>query len=143
MIAGFPGETEAEFRELLDFVGAFRFDALGVFPYSQEPDTPAGRMANQVPGAVKEERVEALMTAQQAVAFSAGEQRIGGRFDVLVDEAGEHGSVRARHAGQAPLVDAVTIVKDCDASPGEFVPVRCTGREDYDLIAAPTRISLY
>lgn len=142
LIAGFPGETEAEFNELLDFVRAFRFDALGVFPYSREPETPAGRMRGQLPDEVKKERVAALMSAQQEAAFALADERAGHRFEVLVDEAGDDGMVSARHQGQAPHVDSVTIVEGCDASPGDLVNVRCTGREGYDLLARPTRKAL-
>jgi ribosomal protein S12 methylthiotransferase len=142
LIAGFPGETQAEFEELMDFIRDFRFDALGVFPYSCEEETPSGRMAGQLPEEVKRERVEALMAAQQEVAFAAGDERIGSTFEVLVDERIEPGVVSGRHQGQAPMVDGVTFVEGCDAGPGEFVNVRCVGRETYDLMAKPTRRAL-
>ena len=142
LIAGFPGETQEEFQELMDFIRAFGFDALGVFPYSREPDTPAGRMADQIPDATKRRRVDALMSAQQEVAFSMARERIADRFDVLVDQTLESGSVIARHQGQAPQVDGVTIVEACEASPGDFVGVRCIKSKDYDLIATPTQTSL-
>ncbi len=149
LIAGFPGETEAEFTELLDFITEFRFDALGVFPYSCEPDTPAGRMKDQVSQSDKLARVDALMLAQQDVAFSLAEARKGTTFDVLVDnsdvlvdKSAESGFVHARHQGQAPSVDSMTLVEHCDAQPGEMVKVKCIGRQDYDLIAQPEQISL-
>ena len=137
MIAGFPGETEEEFDELMRFIRDFRFDALGVFPYSAEPDTPAGRMKGQLPPAVQEERTAALMGAQQDLAFALADERKGSCFDVLVDEPGEPGAVVGRHQGQAPTVDGLTYVEGCDAPPGEFVTVRCIGRDTYDLVAAP------
>jgi len=142
LIAGFPGETDAEFEELLQFVESFRFDALGVFPYSLEPDTPAGRMKNQVPDEVKSERVDALMRAQQQVAFALADERVGSTFDVLVDEVAADGTVVARHEGQAPSVDSVTLVEGCRAAPGEFVAVRCSGRNGYDLVARPVEVAL-
>ncbi len=142
LIAGFPGETDAEFEELLQFIESFRFDALGVFPYSLEPDTPAGRMKNQVPHEVKTERVDALMRAQQEVAFALADERVGSTFDVLVDEVGADGTVVARHEGQAPSVDSVTLVEGCRATPGEFVTVRCSGRNGYDLVARPVEVAL-
>ena len=142
LIAGFPGETDDEFQELLDFVEAFRFDALGVFPYSKEPETPAGRMKDQLPEAVKEERVKALMTAQQQVAFALSDARVGSRLTVLVDEVREPGVVAGRHMGQAPGVDSLTYVRGCEAQPGEWVTVRCTGRDGYDLLSRPTESSL-
>lgn len=142
MIAGFPGETDEQFAELVDFVRDFGFDALGVFPYSLEPDTPAGRMANQFSASVKAERVDALMSAQQEVAFSRADTRVGATFDVLVDEILEDGAAAGRHEGQAPMVDSVTRVSECKAKPGEFVKVRCVSRQDYDLVSIPTRITL-
>ncbi|MCO6439317.1 MAG: 30S ribosomal protein S12 methylthiotransferase RimO [Phycisphaerae bacterium] len=142
MIAGFPGETEAEFRELVDFIRDFRFDALGVFPYSLEPDTPAGRMKEQISDSVKQDRVEALMLAQQEVAFALAEERIGREFPVLVDECLPDGASIARHEGQAPGVDSITRLVDSDARPGEFVEVRCLRRADYDLVARPLQVKL-
>ncbi len=142
MIAGFPGETDAEFKELTRFIGDFAFDALGVFPYSLEPDTPAGRMAGQLSEDIKKERVDALMAAQQEVAFRLGNERIGRSFSVLVDERVEPGVVSARHEGQAPMVDGVTFIEGSDALPGEFVDVRCTKRNAYDLVAQPVRKAL-
>jgi len=143
MIAGFPGETAAEFEELLLFIKDFRFDALGVFPYSTESDTPAGRMRGAVSLPMIDERVDALMKAQQEVAFALGEEKIGSEFEVLVDERLEKdNTVVARHEGQAPSVDSVTVVQACDKSPGERFRVRCIGRDDYDLMAKPTQVSL-
>ncbi|MCH7527560.1 MAG: 30S ribosomal protein S12 methylthiotransferase RimO, partial [Planctomycetes bacterium] len=143
LIAGFCGETEAEFEELVDFVRDFRFDALGVFPYSLEPETPAGRMRDQIPESVKHQRVDLLMTTQQQVAFDLADRHIGHTLQVLVDrEADDDGVVVSRHSGQAPMVDALTYIAECDARPGEMIEVRCTGRDDYDLTAVPTRVSL-
>lgn len=142
MIVGFPGETDAEFAELVEFVRAARFDALGVFPYSLEPDTPAGRMKDQVSDAVKDERVDALMSAQQEVAFALAEERMGSSFEVLVDEVVRKGVVSARHQGQAPAVDSATLVEGSSAEAGEFLTVRCIGRDGYDLRAVPTRVAL-
>ena len=142
MIAGFPGETDAQFDELVEFVADFRFDALGVFPYSREPDTPAGRMSDQLPASVKEERVGALMSAQQRVAFDLADDRIGRTFPVLVDGPGADGMLAARHAGQAPTVDSVTFVQEADVRPGRFVDVRCTSRRDYDLLSSPVAVAL-
>jgi ribosomal protein S12 methylthiotransferase len=142
LIAGFPGETEAEFEELVDFVRETEFDALGVFPYSLEPETPAGRMRDQLPDKVKEERVEALMLAQQDVAFRLADRMRDRRFRVLIDGFTEDGVAIGRHEGQAPSVDSVTFVSDCDAAVGEFLEVRCVGRRDYDLVATPTSVAL-
>ncbi len=142
LIAGFPGETDEEFRELVDFVEAFRFDALGVFPYSLEAETPSGRMQNQIDDKIKTERVDTLMTVQQQVAFDRADEMVGQTMTVLVDAPSSDGVAAARHGGQAPMVDSVTWVQDPDISAGSFVEVRCTARSDYDLVAVPTRVSL-
>lgn len=142
LISGFPGETEAEFEELLEFVEDFRFDALGVFAYSNEPGTPARRMNDQVPQAVKEQRVDELMTVQQEVAFELASERVGRVFEVVIEGQPIDGAQPARHAGQAPEVDSLTYVTGRRFEPGEFVEVRCTGSRDYDLIAQPTNVIL-
>ncbi|MHC4697450.1 MAG: 30S ribosomal protein S12 methylthiotransferase RimO [Planctomycetota bacterium] len=140
LIAGFPGETDEEFEDLVQFVRDSRFDALGVFAFSQELDTPAGRMSGQILEEVKQQRVDTLMLAQQEVAFELARKRVGTRFKVLVDEAVGPGVVKGRHEGQAPSVDSVTYIEDCDATPGEFVDVRCVGRDTYDLVATPADV---
>ena len=138
-IVGFPGETETEFAELLEFVRAFGFDAVGAFPYSLEPETPAGRLPGHVDEAVKVERYERLMSAQQEVAFAAARRRIDARFEVVVDEVLGDGRAVARHAGQAPEVDAVCRLSDGSCQAGELVPVRCVGVDGYDLVVRPLR----
>lgn len=137
-IAGFPGETEAEFEELLAFVRDFKFAAVGVFPYSLEPDTPAGRMKEQLPAEVKQARADAIMEAQQAIAFEAAAAQAGKFFEVLVDAPAAKGRFTARHAGQAPEVDAVTYVLGKRLHPGDLVRVLCEKSDGYDLIARPT-----
>lgn len=144
-IVGFPGETEAEFRELLDFAQGFGFDAAGAFRYSLEPETPAGRMKGQIDEAVKDERYERFMLVQQAVAFAAAEARIGKRFEVLIDGADEadQRGILARHAGQAPEVDACCVIPDELLGPGEALApgtlarVECVDADEYDLVVSP------
>ena len=113
-----------------------------MFPFSAEPDTPAGRMRGQLSEETKQERVDALMVTQQDIAFEQAEQRVGSRFNVLIDEVFESGMAQGRHEGQAPSVDSVTYVEDCNCSPGEFVEVRGVDRDSYDLIATPTQVAL-
>lgn len=142
LIAGFPSETEDEHRELVDFVRQSEFDALGVFAYSREPDTPAGRMSGQLDPATKAHRVEELMLAQQAVAFAKADRLLHQSLEVLVEAPPRDGLQEARHAGQAPEVDSVTWLSGTDYAPGTFQRVRCTGRHDYDLMAIPASIPL-
>jgi ribosomal protein S12 methylthiotransferase len=140
-IAGFPGETRDEFEELLSFIHGFGFDALGVFPYSLEPDTPAGRMPEQLNDQDKQARADEIMAAQQSIAFARATRYIDRRFKVLV-ESDDGECIVGRHAGQAPEVDPVTYLDADDLSPGDFVDVRCTGTDEYDLIAEPTSLRL-
>ncbi len=138
-MVGFPGETEAEFQELLDFVRDFGFDALGAFKYSSEPETPAGRMKKQLDDAVKQERYERLMLTQQEVALPAVRRRVGQTFEVVVDGSDNKRRTVARHAGQAPDVDSVCLLEGGVFEPGECLPARCVGTEGYDLVIQPAR----
>jgi ribosomal protein S12 methylthiotransferase len=138
-IAGSPTETEAEHQELVKFVKDFGFEMMGVFPYSQEPGTPMGRMEGQLPDDVKQQRVEELMLAQQAVAFKRAKSMRGESVEVLVDRpAGrdmEDGYV-ARSKSQAPDIDSTTLVHSTEElHPGQLLTVKVTGSEGYDLVA--------
>jgi ribosomal protein S12 methylthiotransferase len=141
-IVGFPGESEQEFAELERYVGAFDFDAVGAFKYSLEPETPAGRMKNQHDDAVKRERYERLMLAQQDAVFARARRWIGKTFEVLVDSNDDERGSLARHAGQAPEVDASCIIADREYPPGEFVSVKCVDTDDYDLVVKPVKRKL-
>lgn len=146
-IVGFPDESEAEFSELVDFVRAFRFAAAGAFTYSLEPETPAGRMKEQLEDGLKRERRERLMLAQQEVAFADAKRWIGREIDVLLDGRNPRGELVARHAGQAPEVDAACLLREASGAarrrsgpqPGDFVRVRCVQTRDYDLVVEPVR----
>lgn len=139
-IVGCPGETEQEFEELLQFVQEFGFDASGAFPYSLEPETPAGRMTEQLPAELIAERHERFMLTQQQVAFSRAKAWIGRAFDVVVDAVSEQAdTLITRHAQQAPDVDAVSLLQVpaevAESLPaGTVVRVRCVGTAEYDLV---------
>lgn len=139
-IVGFPGETEADFRELLDFARAFRFDAAGAFRYSLETETPSGRMNEQVEESVKQERYERLMLAQQEIAFQQAARRVGQVLEVVVDGDDERGNL-CRHAGQAPEIDSLCILPDGDLPAGTRLRVKCVDADDYDLVVRPARAS--
>lgn len=141
-IAGFPGETEREFQTLVNFVRSFGFDAMGVFPYSNEPGTPAHRMKGHLPSATIQERVEALMEAQQAVAFDKARRQVGRELRVLIDGFGRAGVYPARHAGQAPEVDGIVHLEGGEFDPGEFVAARVVAAREYDLVARPAGAGL-
>ena len=138
-IAGAPGETEAQHAELVQFVKDFRFDMMGVFPFSQERGTPMGRMEDQLPETVKQSRVEELMLAQQDVAFANAAAMKGKSIEVLIDRpAGrdvEDGYV-ARSQGQAPDIDSAVFVASQSAlHAGQLLDVQVTDFQGYDLVA--------
>jgi ribosomal protein S12 methylthiotransferase len=133
-LVGFPGETDEQFQELLAFVRQFRFEAMGVFPFYAEDGTPAARLDAPVPEAVKQQRRDALMLAQQAVAFEANARRVGSAIRVLVDQAAGGISV-GRHYGQAPEVDSICKLT-ARRPAGELVDGRVVACEGYDLVVA-------
>lgn len=140
LIAGSPGETDAEHAELVEFVREGWFEHLGVFPYSAEPGTPMGRMAGQVDEQTKQARLEELMLAQQAVVFARNAARIGEPAEVLVDAPHEPGTWVARTRRQAPEIDSVTYVSsDEPLHPGQILDVTVTDYQHYDLVAAVPR----
>jgi ribosomal protein S12 methylthiotransferase len=136
LIAGFPGETEADHAEQLAAVRAGTFDRLGVFAYCREEGTPSHDMAGQVPPEVAEARKAELLEAQQAVHHAANSARVGTEVEVLVEKVAlASGSVVGRTPQDAPEVDGgirVTGVKN--ARVGAFVRARVTGSEGYDLV---------
>ncbi len=135
-LVGFPGETERQFEELLDFVREFRFDALGVFAFSPEPGTPAADMPRQVPPAVKAERARRIMLLQRRIAQTACRRRVGQTIEVLVDGADSRGRPFGRHAGQAPEIDSVCLLTRPRPA-GTMVRCLVTGTKGYDLVVRP------
>ncbi len=136
-IVGFPGETEAEFGELLDFVGATQFERLGVFTYSHEPDTPAAKLPDRLSEELAAERRDRLMAVQQPIAFAFNRQLVGRTLDVLIDASAPEGKHlwHGRTYTDAPDVDGVTWVKGAHLSPGDIVPCEIVAAEGYDLVA--------
>jgi ribosomal protein S12 methylthiotransferase len=136
VIVGFPGETDADFEQLLDFVRSTEFDRLGAFRYSQEEGSGAGALDGQVAEEVKEERFARLMEAQQAVAFRHAKAAVGSRERVLVDVAARKGEpARGRTRRDAPEVDAQVLIRTGSHAPGDVVEVEIVGTDGYDLIA--------
>jgi ribosomal protein S12 methylthiotransferase len=134
VLTGFPGETEQAFRELMDFVREFRFERLGVFPYSHEEDTPAfENFQDRIPQNIKQERAEALMALQQDISLAINEQKVGKTFKVLIDRR-EGGYFVGRTEYDSPEVDnEVLIPEDPRLATGEFYQVRMTGAAEFDL----------
>ncbi len=136
LITGFPGETEEDFETLLDFVDEMEFDRLGVFPYSQEEDTPAALMEDQIPEEIKEERRDQVMELQQEIAFDKAEEMTGRILDVMIEgKIAEEDVYVGRTYKDAPNVDGFVFVNtDRMLMTGDFARVRITGSNEYDLI---------
>ena len=140
LIVGFPGETEAEFEELLGFVRRVGFDHVGVFTYSHEEGTTAYGLADDVPAAVKRKRRNRLMAEQKKIVARAQKARIGSRVQVMVEgPSPEHELVwRGRLAGQAPDIDPMVYLTDVDPEtlrPGLLLEAEIVGAREYDLLA--------
>ena len=136
LITGFPGETQEDHRELLEFVNAAEFDRLGVFTYSREDDTPAASMENQIPEEIKEERRGELMELQQEISLEKGQQKIGTILEVMIEGyLPEERAYVGRSRADAPEVDGYVFVNTGEAlETGDFVQVRISGAQEYDLI---------
>ena len=134
VIVGFPGETDEQFGELLEFIKWARFDALGCFPYYPEEGTEAASMPGQISDKIKNERIEELMLAQQEIVFEKDKQKISREFVCLVDHEDQDGKIWGRSYAQAMDIDSLCLIEKCSAKPGEFVKVKTIGTKDYDLI---------
>lgn len=133
-IAGFPGETEEDFEELLDFVRQVRFDRMGVFPYSMEDDTPAALLPGKVGKSIVERRVSRLMEVQQEISLETNKNLIGTRMEVLVESI-EGNSAVGRSYRDAPEIDGIVLIENANkVKPGDFASVTITDAENYDLI---------
>lgn len=141
-IVGFPGETEAEFEELCTFVRTARFERAGVFPYSFEPGTPASRLPDHLPEAVKQQRRDRLMEIQQEVAFAWTREQVGKEIEAIVDSLDPEvpGHFLARSHADAPDIDCVVRLKGKGLKVGDLVRARVTGADDYDLAARSIRV---
>ncbi|TWU16732.1 30S ribosomal protein S12 methylthiotransferase RimO [Allorhodopirellula heiligendammensis] len=142
MITGFPGETEDDFKELLDFVDESQFENLGVFTYSVEEDTPAAKLPNRVDPETANRRRDELMGLQQQIAFRFNGNRVGGVEDVLIDAAlpEQEGVFIGRTRSEAPDVDGLVYVSQVsEESPvavGQLRPCEIVASQGYDLAAA-------
>ena len=140
LITGFPGETEEDHQELLEFVDEMEFDRLGVFTYSPEEDTPAATMKDQIPEELKEERRDEIMELQQEISLDKGNQRIGQEMLVMIEGkvSGESAYI-GRTYMDAPKVDGYMFVQTGELMvTGDFAKVRVTGALEYDLIGELT-----
>jgi len=135
-LVGFPGETDAQFENLLGFVQEMRFDRVGVFTYSAEEDTPAFDLPGAIPTKVMRARRDALMAAQQPLSLASNQKWLGRTLDVLVESRRGADAV-GRSFRDAPEIDGAVVVRGCDATPGTLVAARIVEAAHYDLTAAP------
>lgn len=135
LIVGFPGETDEDYEKLLEFVEEMRFARLGVFAYSQEENTVAGEMQDQIDEEIKEERLTGIMRAQLEISLESNKEKIGKTFKVLVEEHDEDGSYIGRTEFDAPEIDnSVLFTSHRQLNPGDFVDVLIEDAFDYDLV---------
>ncbi len=138
MITGFPGETDEQFDELVEFVREQQFERMGVFTYSYEPSTPSANLADHVPEDVKQHRRDVLMAEQQQISLARNQQQVGKSMRVLIDQPvpDEPTAWVGRSVADAPDVDSVVWVTGDDIQPGDFVDCEIVAAQEYDLIAA-------
>ena len=133
VLTGFPGETEEEFEELYTFLEKFRFERLGVFPYSHEEDTPAAGFADDVPADVKQERADRIMELQQKISLEINRKKIGQTLKVLIDKK-EQDYYTGRTEHDSPEVDNEVLISTATVlKTGTFYQVLITAAEEFDL----------
>ncbi|WP_374076403.1 30S ribosomal protein S12 methylthiotransferase RimO [Bdellovibrio bacteriovorus] len=135
-IVGFPGETQEQFEELLQFVAEQQFDRVGCFKYSPEENTPGGRMENQIDEETKQFRHDALMEVQQNISREKHRDFVGKTIEVIVEGFSEETDLllQGRFWGQAPDIDGVVLINDGQAQVGDMVKVHVTDSLEYDLV---------
>lgn len=132
-IVGFPGETEAQFEHLLQFVQRHEFDHVGVFTFSREEGTPAYKLPDQLPQEVMDERRDRLMALQQPISWRKNQQEVGKTVEVLIEQENpENGKLIGRSGRFSPEVDGLVYV-DGEAKLGTIVPVKIHSADEYDL----------
>lgn len=136
LISGFPGETEEDHEELMEFVNEMEFERLGVFAYSQEEDTPAASFPDQIEQEVKEDRRDEIMELQQEIAFEKSEAMIGRTLEVMIEgKVADENAYVGRTYMDAPNVDGLIFINtDMELMSGDFIRAKVTGALEYDLI---------
>jgi ribosomal protein S12 methylthiotransferase len=138
LIAGYPGETEADFQEMYDWVEQSQFDRLGIFTYSHEENTHAYSLIDDVSDQVKQQRANSIMELQAGISHAINSLKVGKEFKVLIDQADDHYYI-GRTEFDSPEVDNTVLIekKDCYLRIGDFANVKVISAEPYDLYAAP------
>ncbi|MEX2130811.1 MAG: 30S ribosomal protein S12 methylthiotransferase RimO [Pseudohongiellaceae bacterium] len=139
-IVGFPGETDAEFNELLDFLEQAQLDRVGCFKYSPVEGARANALPDPVPEEVKQERWERFMATQQGISAERLQAKVGIEIEVLIDSVDEEGAI-GRSSADAPEIDGLVYVSDAqDAAPGDLILVSVESADEYDLYATAKRV---
>ena len=134
LMVGFPGETDEDFQELLDFVRTVRFERMGAFAYSEEEGTYAAlHLIDDVPEETKQQRLDTLMQLQQEISLELQQEMIGTRLTVVVDTVNEDGSAICRTQWDSPEVDPELIIDRTDAKPGDYIEVEVTDAAEFEL----------
>lgn len=137
LMVGFPGEDDAAFEELIDFVKTQKFDRMGAFAYSEEEDTYGARnYEDNIPADIKQERLDKLMSVQEEISSELNNTMIGDIVEVVVDEI-QDGTRLCRSQWDSPEVDQVYYVNGTDAQPGDFIKVRVEDASEFELFASP------
>ncbi|HCO59442.1 MAG TPA: 30S ribosomal protein S12 methylthiotransferase RimO, partial [Porticoccaceae bacterium] len=131
-IVGFPGETEADFQHLLDWLGEARLDRVGCFKYEAVAGARANELPDAVPEPLKEERWQRLMEAQQKISAERLQEKVGRTLEVLVDTIDEEGAI-GRSWADAPEIDGQVFFNGDHCAPGDLVRVKIEEADDYDL----------
>ncbi len=135
LITGFPGETDQDFQELVEFVKEVKFDKLGVFPYSREEGTAADKLPDHLEQEVKEERRDIIMMIQQGISDEINQQKVGQTYEVLIEEQIEDNVYVGRTQANAEEIDSIVYVKSYnELKPGDFVDVKINTALEYDLM---------
>jgi ribosomal protein S12 methylthiotransferase len=135
LIVGFPGETEEQFNELLEFVKKVKFDRLGVFTYSKEEGTPAYKLDNQVLQKIKKERKNIIMAEQQKISLEKNREKIGSLVEVLVEGKLPNGTFFGRTYEDSPEVDGFAFIEtEKELLIGEYYMCKVIGAKEYDII---------
>ena len=137
LITGFPGETEEDHHEVLDFIDEMEFDRLGVFTYSREDGTPAASMPDQIDEETKAARKDRIMELQQEISLDKGENRVGSVMEVVIEgKVADEDAYIARSYADAPGVDGYVFIENvtADLMSGTFVKVYIKAAMEYDLI---------
>ncbi len=133
LIVGFPGETDEDFKDLIDFIKEIKFERLGVFKYSREEETAAAKFKNQLPEDIKEERYKKLMELQQKIAYNNNQRLVGKSIKVIIDEI-DKGAAFGRTEYDAPEIDNQVILPATGLKVGDIIVCNITEASEYDLI---------